>query len=321
MHYALVLVAGLLAAGPVRAEDYPKTVLRNQDLSLTVYLPDPVKGFYRGTRFDWSGVVGNIEFHGHRIFAPWKDTHDPTNHDDILGPVEDFGALGYAEAKPGEPILKIGVGELIKGQESKFRFDPKADRKDSGAWDVTIGPSEVVFKQAIRIRSGYGYRYTKRIELGPERGGFRIHHELINSGTRPIDTDCYNHNFFNIDADDAGPHYAVTLPGSFTIKGSRDRFEEVMAIREGRILEFTKPLETGSVYATLDGLAGQTGTIILSHRPSGVRISVHGDAPLEKVNFWSTRRAVCPEPFIRIRLKPGESKTWSIRYVFESPEP
>src|SRR4051812_9213761 len=85
IHYLLAFLVGLLVSGPVRADDYPKTVLRNKSLSLTVYLPDAEKGYYRGSRFDWAGVVGNVESIGpHTIFGPWKDTHDPTNHDDIL---------------------------------------------------------------------------------------------------------------------------------------------------------------------------------------------------------------------------------------------
>jgi hypothetical protein len=90
-----------------------------------------------------------------------------------------------------------------------------------------------------------------------------------------------------------------------------------MRIRDGRILEFTKSLNAGDdVYGTLDGLGGLMGNFIQHHGPSGVITEITGDAPLEKVNFWATRETVCPEPFVRIRLKPGESKTWSIRYAF-----
>jgi hypothetical protein len=312
MHRSLLLVVGLLTAGPVGAKEYPKTVLKNDELSVTVYLPDAEKGFYRGDRFDWAGVVGNVEFRGHRLFDPWKDTHDPYHHDDIVGPVEDFGPIGHAEAKEGEFFFKIGVGEIVKGMEAKNR--------NLGTRDVAIKPNEVTFKHTIKTKSGYGYQYTKRIELETGKAGFRIDHELINSGTREIDTDCYNHNFYNVDGDGVGPHYVVTFPGPWKPKGTRDRFDEVVRSSDGRILEITKPLvemEHGDVYGTLDGLAGKTGNFVVRHGPSGVTTYIYGDTPVEKVNFWATRRAICPEPFIRIRLKPGESKTWSMRYEFK----
>jgi len=39
------------------AADFPKAVLSNGPVQAVVYLPDPQKGYYRSTRFDWSGVV------------------------------------------------------------------------------------------------------------------------------------------------------------------------------------------------------------------------------------------------------------------------
>jgi hypothetical protein len=325
MHRFLAFMVGLVAAGPVWAADYPKVILRNKSLSLTVYLPDANKGFYRGTRFDWAGVIGNVELNGrHKIFLPWKDTHDPTNNDDIVGPVEEFGMtapLGYAAAKEGEAFLKIGVGELVKPKQETYQFYHNYQIKRPGDWEVTTRPTEVVFKQSILAKAGYGYRYTKRVTLDAVPGSFTLHHDLTNTGTQPIDTDQYNHNFFNIDSDPVGPHYRFTFPAPVKVKDPRERFQELVAVRSERDLVFTKPLDNGSVFTTLDGLAGRTGPIILNHSTSGMRVTVEGDVPFEKINVWGTPRVICPEPFIRIRLKPGESKTWFARYTFSFPKP
>src|SRR5262245_48520237 len=94
----------LSSVGHAAAEDYPHVFLKNDKLKVKVYLPDAEKGFYRGTRFDHAGVFGEIVFAEHKLFGPWKDKHDPTNHDDIVGPCEEFGnqqPLGYDEAKVG----------------------------------------------------------------------------------------------------------------------------------------------------------------------------------------------------------------------------
>src|SRR5579883_1184498 len=64
----------------------------------------------------------------HKLFGPWKDTHDPTNHDDIIGLAPEFGQvnpLGYDDAKVGGTFLKIGVGELEKPKEEKYSFATK----------------------------------------------------------------------------------------------------------------------------------------------------------------------------------------------------
>src|SRR5581483_4223312 len=76
MRLTLALIVLVLGVARLRADDFPQTVLRNDALALTVYLPDAAKGFYRGTRFDWAGVVGAVQFDGHTLFGPWKEKHD-----------------------------------------------------------------------------------------------------------------------------------------------------------------------------------------------------------------------------------------------------
>jgi hypothetical protein len=44
--------------------------ISNGQLKATVYLPDAHSGFYRGTRFDWSGVISSLEFKGHNYISP-----------------------------------------------------------------------------------------------------------------------------------------------------------------------------------------------------------------------------------------------------------
>src|SRR6266699_196136 len=106
-----------IADGPVRAR---------------VYLPDATTGFYRGTRFDWSGVIGSLEYAGHNYYPQWFQRSDPSVHDfiydgadivagpctAITGPAEEFvtngKGLGFDQAKAGETFVKIGVGVLLK---------------------------------------------------------------------------------------------------------------------------------------------------------------------------------------------------------------
>ena len=57
----------LLAAGPpqIVALEPPKAEISNGQIRAVVYLPDAQSGFYRSTRFDWSGIVGSLKFGGH----------------------------------------------------------------------------------------------------------------------------------------------------------------------------------------------------------------------------------------------------------------
>ncbi len=109
--------------------------ISNGIIQATIHPPDPVSGFYRGTRFDWSGVIGSLKYAGHNYYGPWFTKTDPTvkdyiyQGDDIVagpcsavtGPAEEFSTneegLGFSEAAPGGTFLKIGVGVSAQARQ------------------------------------------------------------------------------------------------------------------------------------------------------------------------------------------------------------
>jgi hypothetical protein len=80
--------------------EYPQDEISNRELRVKLYLPDTQKGYYRGTRFDWSGVIYGLRYRGHDYYGPWYTRTDPGVHDfvytgpDIVaGPAAPFPAL------------------------------------------------------------------------------------------------------------------------------------------------------------------------------------------------------------------------------------
>ena len=57
------------------AGEYPGVELYNGVIRIKLFLPDPEKGYYRGTRFDWSGVMPQLEYKGHNYFDEWKTSY------------------------------------------------------------------------------------------------------------------------------------------------------------------------------------------------------------------------------------------------------
>lgn len=321
MSRATAVCVLMLAAGPAGAEDFPSIDMVKGKLTVRVYLPDAEKGFYRGTRFDWSGVFG-VQFGKHKLFGPWKDTHDPTNNDDIVGPCEEFGMqqpLGYDEAKVGETFLKIGVGELVKPKEEKYQFFGKykiakpAVRK----WHIGAGP-KFTWTYTADHPSGYGFEYAKSVEL-KDSATLVIGHRLKNTGTKSITTDFYNHNFFNVDGDPVGPNYSIAFPFEVKANDLRGKFAELVEVR-GKELRFKGTVTRGDLMAGITGFAPKNEdhrSFELRHAPSGVRVNVRHAYPFAKVNVWGVRTCICPEPFLQIDgLKPGEAKEWAITYEF-----
>ncbi len=232
--------AFLVAALPVGAADYPKIELSTKKLKMTVYPPDAEKGFYRGSRFCRGGVLGDIEVGGMKLFQSWKDKHDPTNNDDIIGPVLEFGqemALGYTDAKVGETFVKIGVGELLKPKEEKYSFFTNYKVANPGVWKVKHAKktddegNEIEFRQTLNSKTGFSYHLVIRVKLSDSGlyPNMDVDYELINTGTKQITTDGYNHNFFNVDKQTIGPKYyfkfeAMVEPTKDSAFGNRALF-------------------------------------------------------------------------------------------------
>ena len=196
----------------VDLEHYPNTVISNNEVQMKVYLPDPEKGLYRATRFDWSGVIGSVQYKGHEYFGYWKDTHDPLFHEDLTGPVEGFiePGLGYDDAAPGGHFIRLGVGILEKRDEKEYQSKDTYNILDHGKWKIEHGEDWLRFTHEIKSEIGYGYIYEKKIKL--KSNGFVIGHKLQNTGEKAIETDQFNHNFFVIDNTQSGPDFKISFP-------------------------------------------------------------------------------------------------------------
>lgn len=314
----LLALVALLIAGIAPAADYPTHTLKSDQLALTVYLPDADKGFYRGTRFDWSGVF-SVEFGKHKLFGPWKGTHNPTNNDDIVGPCEEFGnaaPLGYTDARPGSTFVKIGVGELEKAKDEKYSFFGKYKIVKPGEWKVTKDDSKITFEQSLSA-AGYAYKYTKIVAVS--RAEVRIMHVLENTGTKAISTDHYNHNFFNVDADPVGANYELEFPFAVKAAAPRERFNELVKI-DGKKVTLAGTIDKGSIFAELGGFStdsvSRDAGVTMKHTPSGVIVRVTGDKPPSKYNLWGMKTTICPEPYIQIDLESGKKTVWTWKYQF-----
>ena len=118
MRQVLILFI-LLSSIKVKAQ-YPEARISNGEIEAKIYLPDAKAGFYRGTRFDWAGVIPSLKYKGHEYFGEWYAEHDPKRHDAITGPVEAFDPIDYDSVAPGQPFIKIGIGTIKKQSQCVY---------------------------------------------------------------------------------------------------------------------------------------------------------------------------------------------------------
>ncbi len=315
------LLIAIVAAYSLTAADPPQVEISNGKIHAKLYLPDADNGYYRATRFDWSGVIASLEFQGHSFFGVWFPRYDPKINDAITGPVEEYrtneiSALGYEEAKPGENFIRIGVGLVKKPDEAAYQQFKTYDIVSSGKWSVKTAPDSVEFSQELSDPvSGYAYAYQKIVRLAKNQPRLIIEHRLRNTGRKTIETNVYNHGFFVIDNQPSGPDFTVKFP--FDVKATSDLHG--LAEVTGKELHYLKELPAGpQVHSQLTGF-GNTAKdydFRVENRKTGAGVHITGDHPLSKIDFWSPRTTVCPEAYIEMKIEPGKESRWSITYDF-----
>ncbi|MBR9999782.1 MAG: hypothetical protein KFF73_12475 [Cyclobacteriaceae bacterium] len=298
--------------------DFPSAEIGNEMVTMHLYLPDPEKGFYRATRFDWSGIISSVKYHNHEYFGYWKKTHDPMVHEDLSGPAESYNkpGLGYEEATPGGQFIRIGIGILEKPDDKPYETFKTYRIVDHGNWSVKKGRDWITFEHEINSDNGYGYVYTKKIELKKQDPGFTITHHLTNTGTKKIETDQYNHNFFIIDGEKSGPAISIDFP--YDISTGND-LKGLMKI-DGQTLIFTRNLDQQSVWMELSGYGQDINDhrVTVRNNKTGAGVNFGVDRPLYRMVFWACGTTYCPENFILISVEPGQKETWVSDYTFMS---
>jgi len=266
-------------------EDPPRIEISNRLITAKIYLPDIENGFYRGTRFDWSGVIYSLKYNDHEFFGEWQQSDDPFLHDRITGPVEEFlsdgKGLGYDDTQPGGPFIRIGVGVCEKPDEEDYRRFHTYRIVDPGERKVRKRENWVEFYHTINPESagGYGYVYSKRIELLRDRPGMTITHLLDNTGEKTIRAEVYNHNFFVIDNRPTGPEFRITVP--WTVRATHD-LKDIL-ILDGRSLGFLRELAEGEeIFTGLEGFGDskEDNRIRIYNREVKAGVLISTDQPL-----------------------------------------
>ncbi len=312
----------------------PTATIARGDLRVTIALPDARRGFYRSTRFDWSGMVTGLQRGRTQFYGPWVDGVAANIRDFVdtpagvvtgprnaaTGPAEEFAnrdgetVPGYDTTPVGGSFIKIGVGRLRKDDDRPYDHFRPYTIVDGGRWTIKRGADRIAFVQRVAAdAAGYGYEYEKTLSLAPN-GVMVIAHRLRNIGGKSIKTQVYNHNFARFDGAEIGDGVSVTFPFEPTGPVSDPR----LATIAGTSLRYLKTLAPGDRVqlppqpgdpARLTGPISVTGA-------TGATITMQADVPLVRAVLWSIRRTVAVEPFVAIDVAPGGEQRWSWRYTY-----
>lgn len=311
----------------------PKVQIGNGVLTATVLMPAKDDSFYRGMRFDPSGMLSSVKYGGQEFYGLWFDKLGENIRDWVfqegdvvasantgaLGPADLFDPdtpVGWADVPAGGAFLKIGAGVLRKpAGDGAYSLATVYERINPGVWKTVTKKDRVEFTHTVSDpASGHGYVYRKVVRVVPNKPMLRIEHSLKNTGAKPISTTTYNHNFLTF-GDTAPTGAGLTLSTRYDI--APGTFADVAQVA-GNKLTFSRAL-TGEqrIYSPIAGHPEGAGAYDVGvHNASGAGFRVVGDVPMSKLVVWSFRRTFSAEPYVTLQIAPGKTADWNLEYTY-----
>jgi hypothetical protein len=304
----------------------PSVTISNGRITAHIAPPGP-RAFYRGTRFDQTGVVTSLKMNGREFYGPWFDRTAPEVFDYTYdangavvggpdsatsGPVEEFAPLDFA-ARPG-PFVKIGVGTLRQPDAQPYDHYRHYEIVDRGKWTVKSTKDSVTLTQVLKSGET-AYLYEKILRLVPGQPKLVIEHHLKNTGSKAINTSVYDHNFLRLVQGNAG--IQVTFPFPPTV-ATNPPPPDLMRV-EGKTLTYLRPMklkERISFLVTGFGSSSSDYDIAIRDTAGGGGVTIEGDRPITRLNIFSIDKVQSVEPYIAIDLAPDQEKSWKYTYTF-----
>jgi len=265
------------------------------------------------------------------------------------------GVLGYMEADSGEPFLKIGVGELIKGtcpecdSTDIYKFNSPYLLNRDPKWKLSYlhqnSQSEVTglqLQHEARLKD-HGYHLTKDISL--TENVLSVTTTLQNMGKEPFSTVWYSHHLFSCDGRSVGPGYSLDLnlagtnmhpiytePGTWSWSTPLDQYGTITPYDKSVHLKMNRDLEPGTrIKAEFEDDHATAGGFTLTACQTAIEASIESaqfqpqnmNAPISMYdyNLYIERGTFSPEPQILINnLQPWQSVSWTLKLVIRDDD-
>ncbi len=286
----------------------PQIRLRTPRLAVDIARPG---SRYIGPRFDWSSFVTQVTLDDTHTFCGSEGTSEADGGAGLCCEFAPNTAVAFAQAAPGERFVKPGVGLLTRPDAAPYKF--------FGAYAVEpfdisteTTPNSVAFTIEPRMCSGYAMRLVRTLTVGDNR--LRMSVLLHNTGTQPIATEEFCHNFLAINGQGPGPGLSLTMGFDFAHKDAR----HVVDIQQNSAHWKNRPQR--AFYLPGSHIQRSPGTYwMLKHEPSGAGMAESGTLPVSRFTLWGSSDVVSPEVFVAVHVQPGDTQCWHRDFTFFKP--
>jgi hypothetical protein len=282
-------------------------MLRLENASLQVDLLDPADpsdAERQGSRYGWGGYIWQVHDaqRGPLLAGPEYPRPDPTG----------FNGQGLPESfrhrtRDGSPLtwagdtgLGIGIGILATAGKNPALV------REPCAWTVLRHPGQLVF-QTRQAAAGLACELVRKVELV----GRAIHsfNELTNVGDHPLVLQWFAHPFWAL----TGNRAQIRLPAGTTVADNPG-----FAVAADGVLTFRRPFITkeDSQFALLSLPRDQVLALTVDH-PKVSRVTFETNFVPDECPVWANAHTISVEPYLNLRLAPGETRHWQLKHGFE----
>lgn len=287
--------------------DGKSLILDNGELKVSLLLPD----CYSRSRYDHSGMVEQVSL-GENTFLSRERIGGGTGLGGVglafcfeWADTSLYDAAGIADVFP-----QLGVGLLKRTDNAPFQFNrdyPVTEFEHI----VDVGESCAEVHTLPHLSFGAAADQIRRWSL--DRRTLTVSSVLRNVGERDIEATEFCHNFFQFNDMPIDGSYRLSFPYTILPKMRRG----CLTVGRDFLSPFAFDGPTESTAFWINGYEGlKSHWMKLENSVTGTGVLVEDDFELCKIYGWSNRDALCPETFIRLSLKSGESIEWKRKYTF-----
>lgn len=225
-----------------------------------------------------------------------------------------FNAQGLPESfrhrtRDGAPLtwnatglhgLALGAGTLTADAAGNVTLTAPC------GWTITPAADHVLF-QTRQAAAGFSYALSRKIELADRT--ITSSTELTNLSDAPLALEWFAHPFWPLTHHRA----RLALPAGTTLPANPG-----FALASDGTLTFTRPFVTpaDSQFALLTLPASRPLALSLDH-PTLARVTFATNFVPSECPVWANAHTVSVEPYLALRLAPGETRHWHVRHGFE----
>lgn len=200
----------------------------------------------------------------------------------------------------GSQGLAIGAGALTADASGAVTLTEPC------RWEITPSSTQIAFHTRQTV-AGFSYDLTRTIELR-DRTVISTS-ELTNLGDAPLALEWFAHPFWALTHHRA----RLALPAGTTLPETPG-----FAVAPDGTLTFRRPFVApdDSQFALLTLSAGRELALSLDH-PTLTRVTFATSFVPSECPVWANAHTVSVEPYLALRLAPGETRRWHVRHGFE----